>query len=164
MDHLLPASFFKWCVATPVASWVNESLWGFATLETFHIIGLTVLLGTIVVVNLSVLGFGMRQSAGQLARELAPWSLAGLVVMIGSGVPMFLSSAVGYSHSVPFFVKMGLLLFAIVFQFAIYRKATKPGANQGARFGKLVACLSLICWFGIAYAGRAISFEVLFGV
>jgi hypothetical protein len=140
--------------------WVSKSTWGFAILETFHIVGLTVLLGTIFVINLTVLGVGMRQPAGRLARELAPWTIAGLLVMIGSGVPMFMSSAVGYASSVPFLIKMTLLTSAIALQVAIH---SVPRMYDGTAWGKLAACLSLVCWFGVAYAGRAISFEILFG-
>ena len=159
MGHLLPASFFHWCVTTPLARWVNKSLWGFAILETFHIIGLTVLLGTVFVANLSVLRFGPRQSTADLRRELAPWMMAGLALMIVSGVPMFMSSAVGYSSSMPFSIKMTLLVSAIALQVAMYEI---PGLSERRTFGKLAACLSLVCWFGVAYAGRAISFEILF--
>ncbi len=140
--------------------WVSTSMWGFAILETFHIIGLTIVLGTIFVINLTVLGVGTRQPADQLARELAPWTIAGLLVMMGSGVPMFMSSAVGYAGSVPFLIKMTLLTSAIILQVAIHRV---PHMYDGTALGRLAACLSLVCWFGVAYAGRAISFEILFG-
>ena len=156
MNHILPPSFFHWCVTTPIALWVSKSLWGFAILETFHIIGLTILLGTIFVINLTVLGVGVRRPA----RELAPWTVAALLLMIGSGIPMFMSSAVGYGGSVPFLIKMTLLFSAIVLQVAMYKV---PRLYEGTAWGKLAACLSLVCWFGVAYAGRAISFEILFG-
>jgi hypothetical protein len=160
VNHLLPASFFRWCVDTRVGMWVSKSMWGFAILETFHIIGLTIVLGTIFVINLTVLGVGARQPAAQLAREVAPWTIGGLLVMIGSGVPMFMSSAVGYGGSVPFLIKMTLLVSAIALQVAIHKV---PRMYDGTAWGKLAACLSLVCWFGVAYAGRAISFEILFG-
>ena len=118
------------------------------------------LLGSIFVVNLAVLGFGMGRPAARLARDLAPWGLAGLVVMACSGVPMFMSAAVTYSGSVPFVIKMSLLLSAIALQLAIHRIS---GMYDGSAFGKLAACVSLACWFGVAYAGRGIAFEVLFG-
>src|SRR5437867_11683088 len=108
--------------------WVSTSMWGFAILETFHIIGLTIVLGTIFVINLTVLGVGARQPPARLTRELAPWTIAGLLVMIGSGVPMFMSSAVGYAGSVPFLVKMMLLVSAIALQVSIY---TVPGMSDG---------------------------------
>ena len=140
--------------------WVSKSLWGFAILETFHIIALTIVLGTIFVINLTVLGVGVRQPAAQLASELVPWTIGGLLVMIGSGVPMFMSSAVGYAGYVPFLIKMALLVSAIALQVAIHKV---PRLYDGTAWGRLAACLSLVCWFGVAYAGRAISFEILFG-
>src|SRR5579871_2715055 len=116
--------------------------------------------GVILVVDLTVLGFGMRQPAERLARQVAPWGLAGLVVMIASGVPMFLSAAVTYSGSTPFAIKMTLLACGMGLQLGMHARS---GMYAGSGAGKIAACLSLICWFGVAYAGRGIAFEVLFG-
>ena len=160
MIHFLPYSFFEWCTKTPFARLISQSKWGFAVLETVHILGLAVLLGAIFAVNLSVLGFGIRRPAENLARELAPWGLAGFAIMIASGVPMFMSAALTYSSSIPFVVKMSLLILGIALQLAIHRL---PGMYDGSVPGKLAACLALLCWFGVAYAGRGIAFEVLFG-
>lgn len=160
MNHFLPNSFFEWCVNMPLARLISGSMWGFAVLETFHIVGLTVLLGSILVVNLRILGFGLRQPAERLARQVAPWALAAFVVMVSSGVPMFLSAAVTYSGSIPFVIKMTLLASGILLQAAIHWKS---GMYAGSAAGKLVASLALVCWLGVAYAGRGIAFEVLFG-
>ncbi|HLK46780.1 MAG TPA: DUF6644 family protein [Bryobacteraceae bacterium] len=160
MNHLLPSWFFQWCVNTPLARLISQSMWGFAVLETFHIAGLVMVLGSILVVDLTVLGFGMRQPAERLARQVAPWGLAGLVVMIASGVPMFLSAAVTYSGSTPFAIKMTLLACGMGLQLGMHARS---GMYAGSGAGKIAACLSLICWFGVAYAGRGIAFEVLFG-
>ncbi len=160
MHHVLPQAFFHWCVSTTLGRLIAKSTWGFAILETVHILGLTLLLGTVFVINVTVLGIGVRQSADKLARELAPWGLTGFAVMVLSGVPMFMSSAEGYSVSVPFAIKMTLLFSAIVLQIAIHKI---PGMYDGRALGKLAACLSLLCWFGVGYAGRAIAFVNLFG-
>jgi hypothetical protein len=158
MNLLLPQSFFQWCVNTPLARLISQSMWGFAVLETVHLIGLTLLLGSIFVVNLTVLGWGLRQPAARLVRQVAPWALGGFLLMVGSGVPMFLSAAVTYSGSIPFVIKMALLLSAMALQFAVH-----AGRYAASAAGKLAACLALLCWFGVAYAGRGIAFEVLFG-
>jgi hypothetical protein len=118
------------------------------------------LLGSVFVLNLSVLGFGMQRPAATLARELKPWGLAGFLLMAGSGVPMFMSAALTYSNSTPFVIKMALLIVAIVLQFTVH---CVSGMYDSSVPGKLAACLSLLCWFGVAYAGRGIAFEVLFG-
>jgi len=158
MNHFLPAAFFRWCVNTPVAHLIKQSMWGFAILETIHIIGLTLLLGSIFVVNLAVLGWGMRQPAERVAKEAARWGLAGFGLMVCSGVPMFMSAATSYSASIPFLVKMMLLAAGLLLQFALYKL---PGMYNGSAAGKIAAGLSLACWFGVAYSGRAIAFEVL---
>ena len=156
---LLRVSFFEWCMATPLAVAINRSSWAFAAIETVHIIALTVLLGTTLAVDLRLLGIGMRQQpAARLAAEFAPWTMTALLVMLCTGVPMFMSQAVRYSHSVPFFYKMALLLVASTQHFTIHRKAAAAGAIEDSWFDRLAGCLSLICWFGVALAGRSIAF------
>jgi hypothetical protein len=158
MNRFLPPSFFEWCVNTPLARMIKSSMWDFAVLETIHIIGLALLLGSIFVTNLAVLGLGLRQPAGRVAKNTLPWGLAGFVLIVASGIPMFVSAATTYSGSFPFLLKMLLLAAAIVLQFAILRY---PSVQKGTPAGKAVAVIALVCWFGVAYAGRAIAFDVL---
>src|SRR6266571_8148192 len=94
MNHILPPAFFQWCLKTSLAQAISQSMWGFAVLETIHIIGLVLVLGSIFVINLRILGFGVKQPVVQLTRDLAPWGLAGFLLMLSSGIPMFMSAAV----------------------------------------------------------------------
>ncbi len=159
MIRFLPASFFAWCHDSAISQWINDSVWAFAIIETFHILALTVLLGTIVALDLRLLGVRTtRQSTAELARELAPFTAMALVVSIVTGIPMFMSQAIRYSQSVSFLVKMTLLVLTIAFHFTIYRNMTMASASKGGGFGRLAASLSLMCWFGIALAGRGIAF------
>jgi uncharacterized protein DUF6644 len=158
-QHLvLHPSFFRWCERSLLGHTIKYSQWDFAILETFHIIGIAVLLGSILVVDLRLLGFGMRRvSAAELAGEFRPWTGAALVLMFATGVPMFLSEAVRMSLNSPFFVKMILLSLALAIHFTIRSRATRRGAEDSG-FGKLAACLSLLSWLSVALAGRAIAF------
>jgi len=160
LQHLvLPLSIFQWCENSLLGHWIKYSKWDFAIIETFHIIGITVLLGSTLVVDLRLLGFGLRRlSPAQLARELAPWTWAALAFMLVTGVPMFLSEAVRLSYNSAFFVKMIVLPLALVLQFTVHRRATSPGAQEESKFGKLAAYLSLISWLSVALAGRAIAY------
>jgi hypothetical protein len=160
MIRFLPLSFFRWCINTPIAQVIKNSKWGFAILETFHIVGFTILLGSILVTNLAVLGLGMRQPAERIAKEATRWGLAGFAIVLLSGIPMFMSAATTYSSSFPFLIKMSLLLASFVLQLALTRL---PAMYNGSFAGKVAACVSIVCWMGVAYAGRAIAFEVLFG-
>jgi hypothetical protein len=157
--RILPGWFFWQCENTLPGSWFKHAQWFFAVDETIHIMALGMLIGTLVIVDLRLLGFGMRrQSVQQVAGYLAPWTLLGVVLMIITGVPLFMSEAVKLSRSSPFFYKMVFLICAVTLHFTLHRKVTAAGATQGSVLGKLAASLSLICWLGVALAGRAIAF------
>ncbi len=78
--------------------------------------------------------------------------------MIVTGLALFSSEAIRMSSSSPFFYKISFFTLGLVVQFTLLRKATTPNSNVGPGFAKLAGCLSLICWFGVALAGRAIAF------
>ena len=157
--RILPGWFFALCEYNWPGSWFKNARWFFAIDETFHIMALGMLIGTLVIVDLRLLGFGMRrQSVAQLARFLGPWTLLGVASMIVTGVPLFMSEAVKLSRSSPFFYKMLFLICAVTLHFTLHRKATASSASQGSGLGKLAASLSLLCWLGVALAGRAIAF------
>lgn len=154
--HILPYSFFDWCEATPIGFWLKQAMWGFATIETIHIMALAVLLGTMVVIDLRLLDLGLRQMpVAELSSILTPWFWSSLAVMVASGACLFLGEAVRLAKSGPFAYKMLFLLIAILVHITIHRRAV---AGRSANFAKVAACVSLACWLGIALAGRAIAF------
>src|ERR1700730_9976126 len=158
LQSVLPSSFFLWCQHTWIGQYEAETLWAFALLETFHLMALTVLLGTLLVVDLRVLGLGMiRQPAVQLAKELMPFTLCALATIIATGVPMFMYEAVRLSTSSAFSLKMVLLLMSIIIHFGTHKKQTISTGNEGTTLRMLSACASLLCWLGVALAGRAIA-------
>ena len=156
--EILPTSFFRWWENMPVGHYIRGTTWVFAIVETVHIMALAVLLGTRVVVDLRLMGLGMKkQSTAELSEILRPWFWTSLVTMIVTGVCLFASEAVRLSHSEPFAFKMIFLLLAITVHMTIHRKVISNGV-EGAPLDKVVAGLSLLCWFAIALAGRAIPF------
>src|SRR6185436_18235268 len=97
--NLLP--FFQWCEATSLGSAIRESTWAFAVIESVHLLALSVIGGAILLVDLRLLGLGLRRQAlADVAREIQPWLIAGLSVMIVSGVALFLSESVKCYYSV----------------------------------------------------------------
>ena len=160
MYRVLPQSFFEWCAATPLGRFIAASVWSMPILETIHIVGLVFLLGAAFTLNLTVLGVGVRTRSETLARQLFPWAFGGLLVAIVTGIPMFMSAAPLYGNSGPFAIKMTLLVSAIVLQIVIHR----VHGMYGSTGGRVIACITLVCWFGIAYAGRAIAFSNLLGM
>jgi len=155
--NLLP--LFRWFDATTISQIIRNSTYIFPIVEVVHLFGLTLLLGTITVTDLRMLGFGMRrQSVSTLAGQLAPWTVGGAAITIGSGILLFLSEALKCYGNAAFPYKMWFLLGAIILYSLIQRRVTAPGARVSPGQMKIVAVLSLILWYGVAVAGRAIAF------
>jgi hypothetical protein len=153
---LLPV--FEWLESTPVAQTIRHSAKLIALLESIHLIGLTLLLGSILMVDLSLLGLGIgRSPASRVAKELKGWTAAGLAIMLLSG-PLILSSEAIRCYRTPaFWVKMALLAIAAIFHFTIHANVVfeePPAQRQRARW---TACLSLGLWTSVALAGKAIA-------
>jgi len=151
---LLPA--FEWLQHTYLGETIRHSSALIASLEIVHLIGLALLLGSILMVDLSLLGRGIgRQPASRIARELSNWTLGGLAIMLASGPLIFLSEAVKCYKTPAFWVKMALLALAVAFHFSIHRRvalAEPPRASA-----RLVAIVSLVLWIGVALAGKGIA-------
>lgn len=138
---------------------LNESALAFPILECFHILGFALTVGTIALVDFRLLGFGLlRQNAGDLAKALAPWTLFGLVVVLLSGPMLFSSDPDMYYLNFSFQIKMVLLALAIVFHYTIRRKLLRGELSPG--LNKPVACISLLLWTSIIFAGIFIAFVV----
>src|SRR5436853_5160628 len=111
LDSIVPVVFFRWCERMPLGRVIKQTTWSFAIIETVHIMALAILLGTMIVIDLRLMGYGMkRQSTAQLARFLGPWFWSSLIVMVLTGTCLFVSEAVRLSQSIPFAYKMSFLL------------------------------------------------------
>ena len=156
---LLP--FFQWCYDTPVGETIRNSTWLFPLIEAFHLLGLALTIGAVLIVDLRLLGAGLRkQSPAELSAGAQPWLVGGLILMFASGIPLFLSESIKCYYSFPFWVKMTSLLLAIIFTFAVLRPVARTdAASHGSLAGRLAAVTSLLLWFGVAWGGRWIGFS-----
>jgi uncharacterized protein DUF6644 len=130
-------------------------------IESVHLLALSVIGGAVLVVDLRLLGFGLRrQRIADVARDAFPWLVGSLVVMLVTGIGLFLSEPTKCYYSTPFWIKMGSLLVAIIFTFAVRRPVTQADETRlGPIWYKLVALVSLALWFSVGAAGRWIGFS-----
>jgi hypothetical protein len=156
-----PLPFFQWAEATTVGEMIRNSSWAFAVIESLHLLALSVVGGAVLIVDLRLLGFGLRsQPIAEVAREARPWLIGSLIVMLVTGVGLFLSEAMKCYHSTAFAVKMACLALVLLFTFSVRMKVTM--ADEGRvrpSWLKLVALVSLALWFGVAASGRWIGFS-----
>jgi hypothetical protein len=156
---LLP--FFQWCYATPVGEGIRNSTWLFPVIEAFHLLGLGVTAGSVLIVDLRLLGAGLRkQPPAQLAASAQPWLLGAVTLMFATGIPLFLSEAIKCLYSFAFWVKMSSLFLVLIFTFTVRRKVvqTDAAAKRPVLAG-VTAAISLCLWFGVAWGGRWIGFS-----
>lgn len=129
-----------------------------ALAQLFHITGLLLILTAIVLVNLRLLGVGLRnQSLPQLAKATTPLVWYGLGLLVLSGFFIFLPSATIYYPNPAFWAKFLLLSLALLIQITLYRKVTSIEYPK-RRLATATAIISLTLWFGAAFAGRAIGY------
>jgi len=149
---------FHWVDTSWLSREIRASTWQFAVFEMIHLLGLTIVLGSLMVLDLRLFGVGMRRlRASELARDLGGWMLSGLAIILISGVLLFFGEPMKLYASPSFHVKMGLLALAILFQFTIFRSVASR--REGSPFlSKLAGVVSLALWFGVGLAGRAIGF------
>jgi hypothetical protein len=153
-------SFFVWCEGTVIGTTVRESIWLFPIIEVVHLIGLAVLGGAILLVDLRLLGVGLHGvPVASLARSARPWLWGSLALTIGSGVLLFLSEALKCYQNPAFWLKVVLLILALLFTGLVRSRFTRDLAGGPRRFGaRLAGAVSLVLWAGVAFAGRGIGF------
>jgi len=151
------ASFFEWLTTSPWANAMNGPEWAFPVVQSLHFIGFAFSIGTIAIVDLRLLGLGMRrQKPAELAADLNPWTLAGITIMLITGALMFSADAVRYRYNPSFQFKMASLALALLFHFTLHRRAVRSDMPSFA--AKLAGAASLLLWTAVVAGGRMIAF------
>jgi hypothetical protein len=156
---LLP--FFQWCYDTSIGETIRHSTWLFPVIEAVHLLGLGLTFGSVLIVNLRLLGVGLsRAPVAELAQAAGPWFLGGLFLMFISGIPLFLSESIKCLYNYAFWVKMASLFLVLIFTFTVQRRVTQSGITSARPLvGRFTAIISLGLWFGVAGGGRWIGFS-----
>ena len=126
-----------------------------ATVEILHYFSLFILVGSMVIVDLRVLGLvARRQDAAQLAERLFPWIWISLALNFLSGFLMFAGSAVSYYRNDVFYDKIEIILLAIVVNIFVQKKVRKWDQLPAMpAWAKLIAVVSIGLWIGAIIAG-----------
>ena len=144
---------------TAIGNAIRESLWLFPAVEAVHLLGLSVLGGSVLVVDLRLLGLGLtRLSAKAVHDNAAPFFLGSLLLMFATGIPLFLSEAVKCCFNHSFEVKIAALLLGLAFTFGVRNRLLRRDALPPL-LAKAMGLLSIAIWFTVAGAGRWIGFS-----
>ena len=154
----------EWLQQTSLAVHIRDSLFAFPLIESTHVIGLTLVFGTIAIVDLRLLGFASTQRSFQrLASDTLKWTWVAFAVTALTGGLMFITNAAVYFHNPYFRAKIVLLVLAAinVFVFEVTTGRTVQRWDQARSappLGRTVAALSLVIWIAVIVSGRMIGF------
>lgn len=143
----------------PLAARIGESWW-FPLLESVHVLTAMFVVGSILFVDLRLLGVAAtRYATSTFVREIVRWTWVVFAIAVISGLGMFITRASAYMTNRAFQAKLVLLALAAVnmawFHFLGDRGiARSHGASHTTPSARLAGAFSLICWIGVTLAGR----------
>ena|ERR1700733_568604 len=162
--------FAEWLSTTSPSVFIqNHNAWVIPTIQSIHIIGITVVLGSVFMIYLRILGWaGMDQTLRQTTSRFAPWLTGGLYLMLATGVLMVIGEPVRELVTFSFWLKMFLVavstVVAVSFQVSLRKNErrweetlVKRKSIQG------LAILTFLIWVCIIILGRLIAYDHIWG-
>jgi hypothetical protein len=157
----------EWLYATGLASAIRENEYAFPWIECVHVLAITLVVGSIGIVDLRLLGLASRdRPVGRVLLDVLPITWTAFAVAAVSGFLLFSSNAKAYAQNPALLVKFGLLLLAFLNMALFHLWARKSLVRWEASprppwRAKLAGAVSLLCWIGVVTAGRWIGFTML---
>ena len=159
-------SVFEWLESWPVSVGIRQSSWMFPAFESVHVIAITLVVGSVMIVDLRVLGLASRkQRITELSGSILPWTWCAFLVALVSGSFLFAAKAHAYFDNVNFRLKIVLMAAAFLnmmaFHHGPYRSVRSWDVGVPAPALARLACgLSLAFWVLIVAMGRWIGFSI----
>ena len=120
----------EWLQASSLAVFIHKTAWAFTTIELVHVFAISLVIGTIAIVDLRLLGLAStKRPFTELARGLLPWTWAAFVLAMMAGSLLFISQATEYFVNTTFWIKMSVMVLAginmLIFEFITVRGVQK---------------------------------------
>jgi hypothetical protein len=158
-------SFWQGLEASAFGDFVAESTWAFPTLESLHVMAFVTVLGSLLVVDLRMLGVGWKDvKLTTLSHETLRITWIAFTCAAITGLMIFCSKATSYVIN-PYF-KLKLISMALaglnmaVFQFITWKTVADWDLGKVPAAAKVAATLSILLWILVVFFGRAIGFTL----
>ena len=156
----MTGNILNWLESSIIGVWVAQSLWGYPIVLSSHAVGMAIVVGTVVVLNLGVLGYPREipiASFGNL--KFVAWS--GVALNVLSGIAQFCGDPSRFFFHPVFWIKMALIALGAVSVWFVFRalpEAKQLAGTEPPGSAKIVAALSLVFWPAAIVAGRLIAY------
>jgi hypothetical protein len=148
------------------AVFIHKKPWAFTTVEVVHVFAVSLVLGTIAIVDLRLLGFAStKRPFAELSRKVLPFTWAAFVVAVIAGLLLFISRATEYFVNPVFWIKMVLIAAAginmAIFEFITVRDVQKWNLDPTPPVeARRAGAISIACWVLVLFFGRLIAFTL----
>jgi hypothetical protein len=147
----------------PLAAALRDGRWSYAAVNALHIVGIALLFGAIVPLDLRLIGFWRSVRISTLSRVLTPVAVTGVVLAIAAGLLLFSIRAVQYAGTTVFQIKLVLIVCAIANALLARRSIEWEIAQELVRVApplrlRVAGALSILLWLGVIACGRTIAF------
>jgi hypothetical protein len=157
-------ALFQWLHNTETFTALRESALAYPIIMTLHLVGMAVFGGMILMTDMRLLGWGMRNhTISEVIEQLRPWKWFGFALTVTCGFLIMASKAEVYYHNPYYWTKMILLglvgVHALVFRPGVYKNtAALDQSPVIPAQAKVAAVISLVLWLGVVSAGRWIGY------
>jgi hypothetical protein len=142
---------------------MRQSLWLYPIVEIVHLTGIALLVGSIAMLDLRLLGLSRSVPVRRLASHILPWTAASFLLIVPSGLAMFVAHAGDFIASPVFVLEICLILAAgtnaAVFHAGVFRGAAEWDVNRPPpTAARVSAALSLLLWVSVVACGRLLAY------
>lgn len=157
------ANWLQWLENSDLAAFIRQSSWLYPGLEIIHVLGITVLVGSAFMFDLRLLGLAKALPIRDLGGHLLSWSQRALLLILPSGILLFITNAEALGNDPVFWTKLSLIfigaLNAFVFhRFVISSHNTWNEALSTPPKGRVTACISLLVWMAVITCGQLLAY------
>jgi hypothetical protein len=156
--------FADWLSNTPLSKTLQDQAWVVPMSQSIHIIAVSVVFGSAVMINLRLLGVGRSgRSVSQLSNTLIPWMWGGLAVLLFTGLIQTITEPVRQFVTPMFWAKMTMII-VVATMTALYAQAVRRHAPEWDTASsrpvraRVFAILSTLLWLAIIVCGRFIGY------
>jgi len=154
-------NLFAWMSNTSLSHFMLDWQWAWPIAECLHFIGMALLFGSILIMDVRLIGFFRRDISLHAVHALTPWGLAGFLINLLTGIAFYITRPYSYQSNGSFQFKEVCILLAgvnfLVFWFVIRRQLQKVADDGDANMGaKLVGVSSIVLWTAVIWGGRLI--------
>jgi hypothetical protein len=140
-----------------IVQWVAASDWGYPIVLTAHALGMALVVGIMLMLDLRVIGFAARVPL-TTARLFFPVAWSGFAVNLVSGTLLFFANYTAFLHNAAFLTKISLLLLGAIVTFFLSRELYERNDETVTQSAKVMAWVCLILWLGAIVAGRIVGY------